>query len=293
MSFRLKGRGSLAAGLQRAVRGEFRMALERLDNRAPSQDAVHEARKSVKKIRSVLRLLSEDLGRDYDVEQKRLRSAAHALSTLRDVDATAETLQALHGRYPAVIDEAMVRRIGRGLRSGKREARLQSGRLAHRAQRAIRRSRTSVPDRIHRAASRAAIRAGLTRGYRRARQALVALSPEADAVHFHKWRRRVKDHSYHVRLFERLHSTPRARAHRLRDLDGWLGEDHNQALLRSAILAEPDRFGDARSTAVVLGCIAKHQAWLRRHALRLGRRLFSVKPAEFRKSAAAWWPEES
>jgi hypothetical protein len=85
----------------------------------------------------------------------------------------------------------------------------------------------------------------------------------------------------------------RASTPRLRDLQTWLGEDHNHALLRAAILAAPDRFGDASTTAVVLGCIAKHQSWLRGHALRLGHRLFSAKPADFRKSVGSWWPKGS
>jgi len=292
MAFRLTSRTSMKAGLQRIVDKEFRTALESLAARAPDEAAIHKARTSVKKIRSVLRLLKEDLPK-FRAEQRRLRAAAQSLSSLRDADAASETLRALHGRYPAVLKDAIVRRVERGLRGRKQEARRKTRPLVQRGRSALRRARETVPQRVQSAATAAAVRDGLTRGYRRARRALGSLSKDSEASRFHEWRRRVKDHSYQVRLFEGLHSTPRARSQRLRDLQTWLGEDHNHALLRAAILAAPDRFGDASTTAVVLGCIAKHQSWLRGHALRLGHRLFSAKPADFRKSVGSWWPKGS
>jgi hypothetical protein len=116
------------------------------------------------------------------------------------------------------------------------------------------------------------------------------LSLDSDATRFHDWRRRVKDHSYQVRLFESLHAKARTRAGSLNRLDDWLGEDHNQALLRATILASPGSFGSASVTAAVLGSITKRQARLRSDALRLGRRLFSAKPRSFRKTVADWLP---
>jgi hypothetical protein len=140
------------------------------------------------------------------------------------------------------------------------------------------------------AAEPGAVRSGLADTYRRARNQLHDLSLDSDATRFHDWRRRVKDHSYQVRLFESLHTRARARASSLSRLDNWLGEDHNHALLRATILASPGSFGSAAVTAAVLGSITKRQARLRRNALRLGHRLFSSKPRRFRKTVADWLP---
>jgi hypothetical protein len=62
-------------------------------------------------------------------------------------------------------------------------------------------------------------------------------------------------------------------------------------MLRADILSAPDRFGGARTTALVLGCIIKYQAWLRGRSLRLGRRLFALAPREFGRSVLAWWKQ--
>lgn len=252
-------------------------------------EAIHQARKSVKKIRSIVRLLRDDLGSDYRVLNRQLRTAAHDLSTIRDADAAIETIRSLHDRYPGVVTPSVRSAALKGLRGRKRETVRRGRSRVGRAVAALRGSEKTALSGIRRVARFPAVRDGLARSYQRARKAMEPLGPAADATQFHAWRRRVKDHSYHVRLFEGLNATPRQRAKRLRRLEEWLGEDHDQALLRGVILARPSRFGDSRETAVVLGCITKYQAWERGRALRLGKRLFATPPGEFRKSVTRWW----
>jgi hypothetical protein len=98
---------------------------------------------------------------------------------------------------------------------------------------------------------------------------------------FHTWRRRVKDHLYQMRLLEGLTVHTHVRMRRLKQLDTWLGDDHNLVVLRATLLEAPARFGDERMTAVVLGCVAKYQTTLRRRALRYGRQLFASTPSAF------------
>src|SRR5262245_50064584 len=97
MTFRLKTDDSAADGVHRIVKGQFRAALESLAARKPSEPAVHEARKRVKRIRAIVRLLRDELESGGARDEKHLRAAAHALSDLRDADATVETLKSLHG----------------------------------------------------------------------------------------------------------------------------------------------------------------------------------------------------
>jgi hypothetical protein len=128
----------------------------------------------------------------------------------------------------------------------------------------------------------------MLRGYTRARKALKDLGLDSDTARFHLWRRRLKDHWYQARLFEGLHPTPRSRARALKQLEKLLGDDHNLSMLRGIILAAPERYGDARSTALVLGCITKSQTMLRTRALKLGHRVFEERPQEFKRGVAKW-----
>jgi hypothetical protein len=129
----------------------------------------------------------------------------------------------------------------------------------------------------------------MTRGYRRARKAMVRVQRNPEDAGFHAWRRRVKDHWYQVRLLEGLTPAAHARARRLKRLETLLGNDHNLVLLRTTILNTRARFGRDRATVLVLGCIATYQATLRGRALRLGHRLFSRRPKVFRKSVDHWY----
>src|SRR5262249_57229403 len=110
----------------------------------------------------------------------------------------------------------------------------------------LRRSAGSTIRDLRRAAAVASMRAGIRRGYQRARKAMAQVQAHPEDVLFHAWRRRVKDHWYHVRLLDGLNRRADTRARRLHRLETWLGDDHNLVLMRAAILSAPARFGDAR-----------------------------------------------
>jgi hypothetical protein len=237
----------------------------------------------VKKVRAVVRVLRDGL-RSRDGDNDRLRQIAHRLSSLRDADASRETLQRLRGRYPRVVTAKMVHEIARGLEGRNRQVRAGRSRLIGLATSELGQLSKSLPDRVHEAGRFKTVRRGVTRGWRRARRAMKTLEVSSDAAQFHLWRRRVKDHWYQMRLLAARHPAARSRAGTLQKLEHWLGDDHNLAMLRAAILAAPDRFGGARTTDIVLGCIVKYQGWLRQRCLKLGHRIFARTAATFWKS---------
>jgi CHAD domain-containing protein len=291
MAYRLRREKSPASELSRVVTQEFQKALEEIGGQSAGRtEAIHEARKHVKKIRAVLRLLQTKLGEDYRIHNRRLRAVAHQLSSLRDADATAETMKAVRAHFPRLITAPILAAVCSGLSSRKRGtvARLDPDRLLLRVERELRRAAKSMPRQIRHQGRYAVVRAGAARGYRRARKAMAAVCASPEDSRFHTWRRRVKDHWYHMRLLEDLGAQAQARARRLKQLETWLGDDHNLVLLRAAILSAPARFGDERTTALVLGCIAKYNTALRRRALKSGERTFASPPGVFRHSIDTW-----
>jgi hypothetical protein len=293
VGYEFKGRRAVAKQLTRIVAREFDKALEEIggSQRANSLEAVHDARKRVKKIRAVVRLLRRDLEKDYRIQNRQLRTIAHQLSLLRDADATAEVMEAVRDRYPRLVTPPIFAAVRRGLLARKRGtvARVHPDHLLPRVARELRRLAKTTPRRIGRVGGYASIRTGMLRGYRRARKAMASVRANPEDVRFHLWRRRVKDHWYHVRLLEGLNAHADARARALERLETWLGDDHNLVLLRTAILTAPARFGDERTTALVLGCVTKYHTSLRGRALELGGRVFASKPRVFRRSIDSWW----
>jgi CHAD domain-containing protein len=293
MAFRLKRGKRLARELSRVVTNEFETATDELGGRqgVDRAEAVHEARKCVKKTRAVLHLLKRNLGQDYGLLDGRLRSIAHQLSTLRDVDASPAMMNALRDHYPRIVTRSMSRAVQRGLLARTRGmvARVDPDQLLPRVASEIKRSGTRVQRRIRRVTQASAIRAGMRRGYRRARKAMARVRTRPEDASFHTWRRRVKDHWYHMRLLEGLAAYAQVRIRRLKQLETWLGDDHSLVVLRATILEAPARFGNERMTAVILGCVAKYQTTLRRRALKRGHQLFARRPSAFRTQIDRWW----
>lgn len=72
MAFVLKPHKSVASQLRRLVAGELHAGLAALSDSASVETGVHEARKSVKKVRAVVRVLRDDLGlRSFDHRGRR------------------------------------------------------------------------------------------------------------------------------------------------------------------------------------------------------------------------------
>src|SRR5579884_2299948 len=135
-----------------------------------------------------------------------------------------------------------------------------------------------------------AIRTGLEDSYRAGRKAEARAAKQPRPENFHEWRKRVKDHWYHVRLLEPLWSdVMQAREKSLKSLETWLGEDHNLVVLRDKVLNEPDLSADQKAVALLIRLIERRQKQLRRNAFGLGARVYEEKPREFSRHMKRLW----
>ena len=90
-----------------------------LRTRQPGDEAIHEARKSVKKVRAIVQLIETDDGRGIGGGKKRLRAANRALSHVRDADVMILTLQKLLDRWPHLLSEHTLARVRHQLAAHK------------------------------------------------------------------------------------------------------------------------------------------------------------------------------
>jgi CHAD domain-containing protein len=287
MAFRLERR-SLDKQLRRVVRKELDAAIDSLGAGDVGSLRIHDARKHIKKVRAVVKLLRGPLGKNYAQENARLRAAGNRLSDLRDAEVMLQTLEDLRGRFVKVMTPAIEQAIASGLRRHRHETHKQASRNARQALGFLKGSHATLPGRVGDAARFRVVGRGFIRVYERSKSALTDLTPLSCAAQLHAWRRRVKEHWYHVRLFESRQPSIRARARRLKALQSTLGEDHNLAVLTDRLLENPDRFGGARTSALVLGCIQKRQRALRRRALASGQQLFRSKPVHMHTMLDQW-----
>ncbi len=101
-AYRLKRGESAADGLRRVARGRAEKAVARLRGAGPGDtaDAIHGARKDLKKLRTVLRVVRADLGkRSFQTESGSFRDAGRQLSDSRDAEVKLATLKGLEERF--------------------------------------------------------------------------------------------------------------------------------------------------------------------------------------------------
>jgi CHAD domain-containing protein len=281
--FRMAPDEGAADGLRRIARGQIELASDRLQSGDDVAEAVHEARKSLKRLRAVVRLARDPLGNEiYRSENRAYRDTGRELSAARDAQVLGETLDALTDRYR--------REIGDDAFAGLREAIDADAKAAHErivadagAVEEVRTGLDAARDRVatwplpeHEDASMLA--PGFERIYKRGRRALKAARQDPSDENMHELRKRAKD-LWHAAQVLRPASPRRMkrlarRAHALSDL---LGDDHDLAVLMEAA-RERYRTLERGELALLRGLVGRRRARLQRAALACGRRVYGPKP---------------
>jgi len=310
-----------AEGLRRIALGQLDLVLELLGGDGevqPEMQAVHETRKALKRLRALLRLLEDVLGKPACTrESAALRDAGRRLAGARDSEVMVSTLDGLLERHPRKLGASgSIARLRRRLVT---ERELAVGRtLGDRAAlaevlrelRAVRArvAAWSLPERGGLELVEPALRRIYGQGRRRHRRAERDRGDRARALH--EWRKRVKDLRYAAEMLDRRDSdaeeasrerhgrdrrrrererrrTTRIRrlARRADELGEVLGEEHDLALLAARIRRDARR-KDAvkirrRTRERLLKLIERRRRDLRRRALRQGARLYRRPPRDF------------
>jgi CHAD domain-containing protein len=293
-TYRLRRKESPIAGIRRVAEGRAADALEQLREgieRNPDA-AVHEARKDLKKLRSVLRLVRHDVGDAlYRRENVRFRDAGRAVSGARDAQVKLETLAALRERFDERFADDELALLAHAL-EGERERLAEPDREAlalDRAVGAIEAGRDAIADWPLHADDWSLIGPGLRRSYRRGRNRLRDVRSEASDEAIHEWRKRVKDLWYHLRLARSANDTELGemadQAHGLSDL---LGDHHDLTVLRDDALARRELLVDG-ALEKLLAAISERQDELAADATALGERVYVEKPKAFERRLRSYW----
>jgi len=292
-AYRLKRKEPLGDGLRRIALGRVDDALDHLrDPDADPAEAVHEARKDLKKVRSVLRLARGRLGDElYRAENARFRDAGQRLSGARDAQVKLETLDQLSERTGDRLTAQRIRGLRERLEAERGlEAGAERGDATAQAADEIEAGRKRIAEWPLEGEDWGIVAPGVRRAYRRGRNRLADAAVEPSVENLHEWRKRVKDLWYSLRILSPAWpdvAKPLAdQAHELSDL---LGDDHDLAVLATAARESADAFDDPGDLDVVLEAIGERRAELQHNAVSLGRRIYADKPGAFSARLESWW----
>jgi CHAD domain-containing protein len=253
---------------------------------------VHDARKCLKRLRSLLVLIRPGLAEPvYASLVERLRSIAKGLAPARDAHALLDAINKLFGDAEDDTEGTPIP----ALRSWLRERRHSAARSleSSTAQDAIE-GLTSIrpamaglavyPDGFQSVAK------GLRQSYRGGRKALAKAFASGSDEDFHKWRKTLQYHWRHMQLLNPCWpSELSARVELSRSLSQILGDDHDIAMLQHLISAPTMSFASPDATTAFLKQCRNRQRALRRDAKMLGERLFAERSAPFAERIEAYW----
>lgn len=285
MAFELHGQKHIEDELRKIVRRQLRHTAHALTTSAGSQfrNTVHESRKNVKKVRAVEALLREAGASLPRRDRKRLRSAARALSKVRDSTAIIDTFDRVRRRYSKQLSE----HTWGILRHGLVAARDRSEALARRdgviteAAKCIEKTRKSARKWTLPSIEWSRMIAIVATSYGRSRQAMKQAHVTGQSATLHRWRKELKTLWYQLRLAKPLMTGVAPLIGDLSRLETLLGDDHNLVVLE-ATLRNCRNLRPMRAEIRQIDRLAARMRLLQRQrAFALGRRLHARKPEVF------------
>jgi CHAD domain-containing protein len=286
MSYRLIQDETLPRGLKRIARDEIDAAIAQLGSKDPANrdSAIHEARKSIKKLRGLLRMLAPVLGSSAEADIESLGALGRSLSEVRDAAALVESADLLsrHTHDAHLLEQlaglrrSLEKRCRETIARSDVQAILEGGIIGLRQ---VKRHLAAwqMEDFFD------AIAPGLQRSFRRGKKALKRVHAESTAENFHDLRKRVKDRWYQVRILEGVWPHPSGSPEKsLGELQEDLGDDHNLDVLRAYIPAD---------SAALRELVDATQRLLREKSLAAANELYSGAPGEYVQGLKALWEE--
>ena len=299
--FQLKSKESVSDGIKRNVTRELTKVLKHVDAKSKpgrkdtsQAEAAHEIRKCFKKARAALRLVREVLGDDvYREENWCFRDAARPLTEVRDAEMLIETFEKLRSQFADQLENALGAKVHETMRANQNtlirriinEERAFLG-VKEVAQRALARVSEWGIDRD----GWDALEAGTRRVYRAGHRALSLADESPSVANLHEWRKQVKYLWHVLQLLEPAWTvSQKGLGDQFHDLSRLLGEDHDLAVLRQSLAADPLSYGGHQFLKGLFVLIDRQRKMLEQQAFRLGQQLYKDSSKIFTARLESNW----
>jgi CHAD domain-containing protein len=290
MAFRFKLEEPFDDGFRRIALEQLTRAESQLRSPGDNAVAIHETRKALKRLRALLRLVRRTLREDTFKEvNAQLREVSGILSGARDSHVLLETIINLEGACGLAAKGAggKLREILRTANGGDKPS------VDAAVSKALERLAVVKKKFAHLEITGSgfeAIGPGLEASYRRGRRTFREAYSEGSDESFHEWRKSVQLHWRHMALLSNAWPDYFAvRVNEARALSQILGDDHDLALLKAFVAAEPSaRISSAQANSI--GKLARRrQKQLRTMAQPIGVRLYAEGAKGLHRRMSQYW----
>jgi CHAD domain-containing protein len=284
MPFRFKKKESVAKAVRRLCCERLDDALETLDKGA-RLTAVHHVRKEIKKLRSILRLIRQEIGKNkYGEHTQALRRAANLLTHFRDAQVKLNAFDGLVQHFKRKLPTRPFPEIKMAWQKNCRAEERKLAQAIVPLKGILVTSRERFDDLKIEAKGWKAIAPGLKKVYGRGRDFFETTRQRPVPENFHEWRKRVKNLWHQLRLLCPVQPRSlRKRIDHLEKLGNLLGDDHDLFMLNEFVASE------CGNVQAFEDLILSRQEKLRSTALKIGGRFYREKPGRFCRRIEDYW----
>jgi CHAD domain-containing protein len=296
MAYHLKSDESVPDGIKRIADEQIEKAVAQLTDQTDDSpdEAVHNARKRLKQIRALLRLVRDEIDEDiYHRENASFRDAGRLLSDVRDAQVNLETLDKLTKYFADYISPNAFEDLRQALMVQIRtvnERVFEQNNATEKAALMLLEAQERIKALPIEADNWSALKGGFKKVYHQGYKDFPQAFNKPSAENFHEWRKRVKDLWYQLRILQPIWpGLIKEMANQTKELADYLGDDHDLAVLRQLLLDQPELLGEQAELDILLGLIDRRRMELQLSAKALGKRIYAEKPRRFVKRLKAYW----
>jgi CHAD domain-containing protein len=291
MGFILREHEGLSDGTKRIVLEQIDTALDHLKPTVRNKDeAIHDARVCIKKIRALLRLMRESLGKEtYKAEDSTYRDTARMLSKARDSAAMLEIVDKLIEHFSDQLSTDAFAGVRAPLLRSRKMGQQDRKSAMTQVAKSLRQARERVKD-WPEVDHHQALAKGLRRVFKQGRTTFATAYDQPSVETFHEWRKQIKFLFYQTQVLRPLWLTVmEALAAELKTLGKYLSEDHDLAILREKISEQLDETDNRTEIEALVALLDQRRNELQVIARTLGARIYAEKPRTFVTRTEAYW----
>jgi len=294
LSYQLEHNEDIPTGIKRIMTEQVDKALASLSNvDAEFDENIHDARKRFKKVRAVVRLVRDDIGKDvYKRENIAYRDAGRALSSVRDSAVFIETLDRIKSHYDDELTDTAFAEVRDKLvsRHQKTQDDIREKSTVTHVKGDIMSARDRIADLPIGSSDFSAVRDGLKRVYKRGYKGFHHTYDNPTPHNFHEWRKRIKYLWYQTRILKLVWYEPLdIVADEIHDLSDILGDAHDLAEFEDLIKTETTLTENQEAQQALIGLASRWRKQLEDSAKPLARRIYAEQPKAFIERFEHYW----
>lgn len=296
---------NLSGALRRISLEQFEASLDTLSSRSDLNLAIHELRKSNKRVRALLRMVRPVIGdKVYRAENGALARASRLVAPVRDGKVLLDAVTRLRGRYGHLLAPGVFGGVEDRLRSrhdrmmnrilDDPEVLAEVTTIIYRARSRYAAWPTDPSDARYGARiipnSFRSIGGGVGRTYEQGRKAMEGAYRTRDPGQFHAWRKQVKYLRHQMEILAPLWpEVIGGLAASLEHLGDVLGDDHDQTELIALVAALPELAPDPDERNLLIALSHQRRRELEGAARVMGGRIYAEAAEQFSGRLKAYW----